>query len=105
MPTEPSSPANESSAPSQNLERLIAAALLLLLLIGSVFVISPFVSALAWAFVMAYSLWPVWRRVLARLKGRRTLGALIMTTAIAAVLVVPTLVILINLTDDAQALG
>src|SRR5688500_16090743 len=87
------------------LEQLIAAAILVLLLVGSVAVVLPFLTALAWAFVMAFSLWPLQRRFVARLRQRRTLAALTMTSLIALVLLVPTVVIVVNLADDARALA
>jgi predicted PurR-regulated permease PerM len=86
-------------------EGVLAALVVVLLLVGSLVVVLPFVSALAWAFVMSFSLWPVYRRFVARLGGRRTLAALVMTTAIAGVLVVPTIVAVANLADDAAALA
>jgi predicted PurR-regulated permease PerM len=78
---------------------------LLLLLVGSFLVLQPFLSALAWAFVLAFSLWPVQRRVVARLGGRRTWASLILTLVIALVLVVPTAVIVANLAQDAHDLA
>jgi predicted PurR-regulated permease PerM len=86
-------------------EQWLGIAALLLLLIGSFLVLQPFISALAWAFVLGFSLWPVQRRVVARLRGRRTWAALFLTTVIALVLVVPTAVIVANLAQDASDLA
>ena len=85
-------------------ERLIALTVLLLLLLGSLVVLWPFLFALAWALVMAFALWPLQRRLPAVLRRRKTLAALAMTSAIALVLLVPTTVIVVNLGDDARAL-
>lgn len=89
---------------SSRIERHLGTGVLVLLLIGCVLVMRPFLSALMWAFVLCFALWPVYRRVVARLKGRRTLAALAMTGAIAMVLVVPTVVTVLNLAEDAHAL-
>src|SRR5207237_4397664 len=87
------------------LEQLIALVILLLLLVGSVAVVLPFLTALAWAFVLAFALWPVQRRIVARLAGRRTIAAATMTSLISLVLLVPTLLTVVNLADDAHALA
>jgi predicted PurR-regulated permease PerM len=87
------------------LERFLGAACLLLLLAGSCFVMLPFLPALAWAFVMAFALWPAQRLLVARLRGRRTIAATLLTCAIALVLVLPTALAVVNLTDDAGALA
>jgi predicted PurR-regulated permease PerM len=93
-----------SHAPSR-IERGVGTAVLLLLLIGCFLVMQPFLTALAWAFVLVFSLWPLQRRLTTRLRGRRTLAAMVMTTAIAVVLVLPTLLIVVQLADDARAIG
>lgn len=87
------------------LERSLAVAVLLLLLIGCFLVMQPFLSALAWAFVLAFSLWPLHRRLAARMGGRRTLTAILMTSLIALVLVMPIILIVSRLADDARDLG
>jgi predicted PurR-regulated permease PerM len=83
---------------------MLGLVILLLLLGGSLLVMLPFLSALAWAFVMAFSLWPAYRLLLASVRQRKTLAAMIMTLAIALVLVVPTAITVVNLTDDARAI-
>jgi predicted PurR-regulated permease PerM len=96
---------NVTSDRPMRLERNLGLGVLLLLLAGALAVLWPFLSALAWAFVMAFALWPVQRMLMARLRGRRTLVALLMTSAIGLVLALPTLVIVLNLADDARALA
>src|SRR4051812_42433871 len=86
-------------------EQVLGALVLLLLLIGSFLVLQPFLSAMAWAFVMGFSLWPVHRWLVARVRNSRTLAPLIITFGIALVLLVPTLVIVANLAEDAHSLG
>jgi predicted PurR-regulated permease PerM len=90
---------------ARRIEQNIGVIVLLLLLIGAFMVLQPFLSALAWAFVMAFSLWPVQRLLVSRLKGRRTLAAFLLSTAIAAVLVVPTLALVLNFAEDARSLA
>src|SRR4051812_25203055 len=90
---------------ASRLERILGLVILLLLLAGSLLVMLPFLSALAWAFVMAFSLWPAYRLLVVSLNQRKTLAAMIMTSAIALVLVVPTVVTVVNLSDDARAIA
>jgi predicted PurR-regulated permease PerM len=87
------------------LERNLGLALLVLLLIGSFAVMKPFLSALLWAVVLCFCLWPVQRRLIGWLGGRRTLAAFITTLTITLVLVVPFVVLGFSLADDARALG
>ncbi|HEY7089494.1 MAG TPA: hypothetical protein VH518_15455, partial [Tepidisphaeraceae bacterium] len=70
------------------LERYIGVGVLLLLLGGSLLVLRPFVSALSWAIILCFALWPVYRRLTKWLGGKRTLAALLLTLAIALILVV-----------------
>jgi predicted PurR-regulated permease PerM len=87
------------------LEQGIAIAVLVLLVIGSFVVMRPFLSALCWAAVLCFCLWPVQRKLVAVLKGRRTLAALITTISVTLVLVAPFVVIGFSIADDARALA
>ncbi|MCI0348923.1 MAG: AI-2E family transporter, partial [Acidobacteriales bacterium] len=80
-------------------------AVLVLLVIGSFVVIRPFLTALCWAAVLCFSLWPVQRKLVAVLKGRRTLAALITTITVTLVLVAPFVVIGFSIADDARTLA
>lgn len=86
-------------------EQYVGLTILVLLLIGCFLVMKPFLSALMWSLVLCFSLWPVQSRLRAGLKNRTTLAALIMTSGIAMVLVVPTVVIVVNLAGDIRDLS
>jgi predicted PurR-regulated permease PerM len=91
----------ESDSPARrSIERILAAVVLGLLLIGCFVVLRPFLSALLWAIVLCFATWPVYGRLLKLLRGRRTLAALAMTALVALVLLVPFLVIGISLADE-----
>jgi predicted PurR-regulated permease PerM len=96
---------NQRSNILPRVEQGLGLIVLLLLLVGSLLVLQPFLSALAWALVMAFSLWPVQQRLVAWLGNRRNITALILTLTIALVLVVPTVVIVANLSGDARDIG
>lgn len=89
----------------RRLEQNIGIAVLVLLLIGCAVVMKPFVSALMWAAVLAFSLWPIQHRLTALLRNRRTLSAAITTITIALVLVVPFIIIGVSVASDVRALG
>lgn len=72
------------------LARRIATIAFLALIFGStLWVLSPFFAALAWAGILAYMTWPLYARLERRLAGRETLGALLMTLVVAAILIAP----------------
>lgn len=90
--------------PRRSLERTIAGVVLVVLLAGSFLVLRPFLSALLWAAVLSFSIWPMHRRLVTVVRGRRTLAALLITLMFAAALVVPLVVTIANLADDAREL-
>jgi len=90
---------------STRLEQILGLVVLFLLLVGCFLVLQPFLTALMWAVILSFSLWPLHRRLLKRLKGRRTLAALITTLAIAFLLVGPFVLMGFSVADDARALG
>jgi len=55
-------------------KRTLGIAVLILLLGGCLLVVSPFVSALLWAVVLSYSLWPLHRRLVNLFGGRKDTG-------------------------------
>ncbi len=105
MHSEDSRSEDEQPRARFGLQPILAAGALLLLLGGAFAVMAPFLSSLAWAFVMAFSLWPLHRRLVVLLRQRRTIAAMITTSAIALVLVVPTILIVVNLSGDARAIA
>jgi predicted PurR-regulated permease PerM len=90
--------------PGSTLEKNIARAILLLLLLGCLLVLWPFVTALLWATVLSFSLWPLHRRVLKLLGGRQTLAAALMSLAIMLVVVLPFGLVTFKLADSVDEL-
>jgi len=87
------------------LEHTLGLAVLFLLLVGCFIVLRPFLTALMWAAVLSFSLWPLHRRLLVRLRGHRTTAALITTCAIALLLIGPFVLMGFSVADDARDLG
>ncbi len=59
--------------------------------IGVWVVLAPFFTAIAWACILAYVSWPLYIWLLSKLGKRETIGALIMTTIMAATVITPLL--------------
>jgi len=86
------------------MERNIGWIILFVLLIGCFVVLRPFVSALLWAVVLCFSSWPVYRRLLALLRSRRTIAALLMTLGLILIVLLPFFIIGLTLADNVREL-
>ena len=82
------------------LEQNLGAILLALVLGGCLLVMRPFASALLWAGVLSFSSWPLYRRLLKILGGRRTLAAGLMTLAMILVMLLPFVIVGATLADN-----
>ncbi|HVJ44826.1 MAG TPA: AI-2E family transporter [Luteolibacter sp.] len=87
------------------IEPLLGGVALLLLLIGCVVVLRPFLSALMWASVLTYSLYPLQRRFTVWLNGSRTLAACLVTLTLTLLLAGPVVLIGFSLAEDGKALA
>jgi predicted PurR-regulated permease PerM len=75
------------------LEQIAGIAILLLLVIGCFVVLRPFVSALLAAIILSYSTWPIYAWAKRLLRGRKGLAAALMTSLVAAVLLIPVIIL------------
>jgi predicted PurR-regulated permease PerM len=87
-----------------SLERNLARAILFLLLFGCLLVLWPFVSALLWASVLSFSLWPLYQRVVKWLKGRATLAAALVSVAMILIIILPFGIVTFKLADNVSEL-
>ncbi len=86
-------------------KRLAQIALVVLLIIGCITVLLPFVGAVLFAFVVWICTWPFYaEKLLPRLGGRDTLGASLMTLALVLVMLLPTLFLAGSLANGADKL-
>jgi predicted PurR-regulated permease PerM len=85
-------------------DRWITLTLLAVIVVGCYFVLQPFLSAIIWSFILCLATWPVFTRVRTLVRGRAVLAALLMTLAIAAVLLAPFVVVGVSLADNAREL-
>jgi predicted PurR-regulated permease PerM len=93
-----------ANPPRSRVELWIGGTAVVLLGLGCLLVLRPFVSAALWALILCFTTWPLFLRLEAILGGRRTLSALIATLFLAAVVVVPVAILGITLTDNVSAL-
>jgi predicted PurR-regulated permease PerM len=110
-----SSDARPDQAPSpvrasrQDIARITLAVLcLLLLIVGSLLILRPFLAALVWATMVVVSTWPLLRRLEARFGHRRAPAVAVMTLAMLLLLIVPlwaAVATVVGSVDQMTALG
>lgn len=94
-------PPGDSDDPGRSyIERALALTILLILLVGCLIVLRPFVAAILWATILSFSTWPAYRRLHQALGGRRGLAAAILTLAIATLLLVPVVLLGVSLAES-----
>lgn len=85
-------------------DRYLAFTVLGLLIIGCLTVLQPFITALLWAGILVSTTWPVFTFIDRRVRGWRTLSALLMTLLVTAVMLTPFAVVSFGLADNAREL-
>lgn len=85
-------------------ELWIGGTAVVLLGLGCLLVLRPFVSAALWALILCFTTWPLFLWLVYLLGGRRTLSALAATLFLAAVIVVPIAILGATLADNVSAL-
>src|SRR6266481_7955828 len=91
-------------APRTQVELWIGGTAVVLLGLGCLLVLRPFVSAALWALILCFTTWPLFLRLEDLLGGRRTLSALVATLSLAAVIVVPVAILGATLADNVSSL-
>src|SRR5215207_8313247 len=92
-------------AETRMLERNLGRIVLGLLLIACVAILLPFLSALLWAVVLSFAIWPLYRRLLKIVPGRRTLATLLILLVIILVVLLPLVVVGATLADNVRELA
>ena len=78
------------TVPSADLTRVTLSVLVIgLLLVACLWILSPFLAAIAWAGMMVIATWPTLLALQARLGGRRWLAIIVLTFAMLLVIVLP----------------
>ena len=95
---------SESRASTFLLETLIRAGLVLALAMLCFQVFSPFLSLMAWALILAVTLYPLQQSVAAKIGGRQGLAATLLVLLGIAVVIVPTAALMNSLADSVHRL-
>ncbi|MGZ5201110.1 MAG: AI-2E family transporter [Telluria sp.] len=75
-------------------------ATIVLLVIGCLWVLRPFLAAILFAAAVVISSWPMYLILLRRMRGRRTLAALTMTLTLTLLVIIPLALVAYNLADN-----
>lgn len=84
-------------------EKAVGLVLLAGLVLACVWVLAPFLGAVAWATILAVSTWPWFVRLRRRLGGRRKLAATLMAVALGLAVVAPVVLVVVSLKDAVQS--
>jgi predicted PurR-regulated permease PerM len=87
-------------ATERRIEQIVQIAAVVLLALGCLVVLLPFLGAVLAAAILCFSTWPIYSYVEGKVGGRRWLAALFMTLLIIVVLVLPLTLIALTLRDD-----
>jgi predicted PurR-regulated permease PerM len=84
----------------QKIEQIAGLVFIGAIVVGCVFVLRPFVSAILWAAILSFATWPLYELLLKWLGGRRNLAAGLMTILLLLVLFIPFLVVGLTFSDS-----
>src|SRR6202451_2368846 len=87
-----------------NVELWIGGTAVVVLALLCLLVLRPFISAALWAVILCFTTWPLFLSLEEMLGGRRALSALIATLLLAAIIVVPVVILGATLADNVSSL-
>jgi predicted PurR-regulated permease PerM len=91
---------------SRDLVRIVLGVLLIVLLIGgALWILSPFLPALIWSTMIVVATWPLLLRLQSALGGRRSLAAAVMTALLLVIVVAPLAVAVSTIVQQAARLS
>ncbi len=88
----------------ERIEQIAQIAAVVVLVLGCMMVLRPFVTAMLWASILCFSTWPAYLWLRGQLGDRRGLASLCMTLVLVSFLVVPLIAVGATLADDVTAL-
>ncbi len=94
--------------PPARIDQLLMLALLVMLIVGCVVVLQPFLTALAWAVILCTTTWPLHQRVKKLAGGRAWVSALAMVVLLSLLMLAPFVIVgatIADNTDRMVALG
>ena len=91
--------------PPNRIEQTLTLAMLAVLITGCFLVLRPFLTAVLWAVVLAATTWPLHARLVGWLGGRSAVAAAVMTLLIAAVVLMPFVIVGVSLAENADRMA
>lgn len=88
----------------KRIEQVIRIAAIVVLVIGCLMVLRPFLAAILSAAILCFSTWPIYEWLERKLQGRRWLAALAMTLLLLLVLVLPLVLVALLYADEVPRL-
>ena len=88
----------------KRIEQVVQVSAIVLLVVGCMVVLKPFLGAILAAAILCFSTWPIYLFIEDKVGGRRWLAALVMTLVILFVMVVPLALIALSFRDDVPEL-
>ncbi len=87
----------------KTVEQIAGLGLIGAIVVGCVFVMRPFISAILWAAILCFATWPLHEVFLRWLRGRRTLAAAMTTAVLSLVLIMPFVVVGLTFTNNIRS--
>jgi predicted PurR-regulated permease PerM len=100
----PDLPTPHRRAPSR-IDQTLTLIVLAALIVGTFFVLQPFLTALAWAVILTVTAWPLYVRLRSALNRRHNTAALVMVVLIALTLLAPFVVVGVTIAENAEGVG
>src|SRR5690349_20328372 len=97
-------PLRPASPSVGRIEQWVTLAGLAVLIAGCYLVLQPFLTAIIWAVVLCCTTWPTFMRLKQAMRGRIIVPALILTLAVAMVLLAPFFIVGVSLAQNANEL-
>lgn len=85
-------------------ERWAGVVIAFILILGCFVVLWPFLSAILWAIILAFSTWPIYRRIESAVAGRKGVASGLMVLGVAAVLIIPLALLGTSMAEDVATL-
>jgi predicted PurR-regulated permease PerM len=99
-----SAPPPPRTSQAARIEQWITLAALAMLVVGCYFVLQPFLSAVLLAAILCFTTWPLFLHLQRFARGNVTLAAMMITLAVAFVVLAPFVIVGISLADNANQL-
>lgn len=93
------------TAQSRRVEAIAGLAALAFIAFGCFIILRPFLTALAWALILVFATWPVFKRVQKFTGGRPTVAAAVMTSILVVALLMPMISVGSGLAESATRLA